>query len=97
MLQLDTTELKALLPGGKEIALTPTEMRILQCLMANSGTVVPRSVLADVLWAYPDEGTEEHINVYVCRLRKKLETDNPPISLIETVRGSGYRLKAQVE
>jgi len=92
-LQLDTTELKAFVPGGREISLTPTEMKILQCLMANSGNVVPRSVLADVLWAYPGEGIEEHINVYVCRLRKKLQADPSHPVFIDTIRGSGYRLK----
>lgn len=94
-LALDPTELKAFLPGGREAFLTPTEMRILRCLMANCGSVVSRSVLADVLWTYPGEGTEDHIDVYVCRLRKKIEPDPSHPTLIETVRGSGYRLKVE--
>lgn len=93
-LELDTTELKVLLPDGRHVALTPTEMKILQCLMSNSGSVVSRSVLADILWPIHPEGAEEHINVYVCRLRKKIQSDAPGAGFIETVRGSGYRLKS---
>lgn len=92
-LELDTAALKAYLPGSREITLTPTEMKILQCLMANSGSVVSRPVLADVLWPLHSDGTEEHINVYVCRLRKKIDSEAPGTVAIETVRGSGYRLR----
>ncbi len=95
-LELNTAELKAVLPNGRQVSLTPTEMKILQCLMTNSGAVVPRPVLADVLWPFHAEGAEEHINVYVCRLRKKIEAEAPGIDLIETVRGSGYRLKTNL-
>lgn len=91
-LELNTAELKAILPNGRRVSLTPTEMKILQCLMINSGAVVSRAVLADVLWPFHAEGAEEHVNVYMCRLRKKLEAEVPGLGLIETVRGSGYRL-----
>ena len=75
--------------GEREVRLGPTEFRLLEYMMENTGRVLSRTVLLDGVWgrdAFVDERT---VDVHIGRLRKSLirgrETD-----LIRTVRGSGY-------
>jgi len=72
------------------ILLTPTEHRILACLMTNSPLVVSRENLVDQAWS-DDQLTESHgLDVYIGRLRKKLENDPRSPEYLHTVRGLGY-------
>lgn len=70
---------------GHNVPLTATESTILACLLSRRGELVPREALA------PFVGGGNSVDVYVCRLRRKLEKPLG-IRLIHTVRGEGYRL-----
>jgi two-component system response regulator RegX3 len=75
----------------QQCELTRREIDVLVALAAQTGRIVSRrSLLADV-WGYPDPDRVETrtIDMHVAKLRKKL--DGPSRSLIETVRGEGYR------
>ncbi len=77
---------------GNEVELTPTEFSILELLMRHAGQVVTRRMLCEHLWEADWEGTTNVIEVHINRLRKKLDKGDP--SLIQTVRGRGYALRA---
>jgi DNA-binding response OmpR family regulator len=84
---------KALLAkrGEHSIDLTPREVAILQLLHKHAGEPVSRDSLLDDCWGrdyFPDSRTlDQHIH----QLRKKIEPDPANPTLIETVRGIGYR------
>ncbi|MCL4541116.1 MAG: response regulator transcription factor [Chloroflexi bacterium] len=90
-LELDLGELVVKLPNGDQEVLTPTEMRVLQCLMRYAGRVVTRELLLSEAWGYDYESDSNPVEVYVRRVRRKIESDSAH-PLIETVRGVGYRL-----
>ncbi|MEI5098541.1 two-component system response regulator CseB [Streptomyces sp. PmtG] len=75
--------------GGKTVALTPTEMRLLLEFSAAPGTVLSRDKLLERVWDYGWGGDTRVVDVHVQRLRTKVGQDR-----IETVRGFGYKLKA---
>jgi DNA-binding response OmpR family regulator len=77
--------------GTRMHRLTPTEWQLLAYLMARPGEVLTRSELAVGAWGAGFASRDSEVEVYVSRLRKKLETAHGG-RLIETVRGSGYRL-----
>lgn len=79
--------------GGSEIELTPTEFSILEMLMRHAGQVVTRKMLCESLWESDWEGTTNVIEVHINRLRGKLQRASKE-SLIHTVRGRGYALRA---
>ncbi len=77
---------------GNEVALTPTESRLLYALAANLGITVPTETLLARGWADTEDAEASYVWVTMRRLRQKLELDpNKPAHLI-TVRGIGYRL-----
>jgi DNA-binding response OmpR family regulator len=80
--------------NGADVALTPTESRLLYALAANLGQTVPTETLLQRGWADTDDADPSYVWVTMRRLRTKLEVDpNRPRHLI-TVRGVGYRLEA---
>ncbi|MDB5082696.1 MAG: two component transcriptional regulator, winged helix family [Chloroflexi bacterium] len=91
-LELSINELKLKKKGFKDIELTPTEMKILSCFMVNVGMVLDRTTIADNALGIDYAGSSNVVDVYVRRLRKKLETDPNNPNYIETVVGSGYRM-----
>lgn len=76
--------------GGAEIALTTREAAYLEYFMRNAGLVVTRAMLETALWDREGEITSNVIDVYVRRLRAKLENGRRR-PLLRTVRGLGYR------
>lgn len=76
------------------VALTPTEWRITEQLVANAGWVVPRERLAARVWGREEPADLDALRVFVKRLRAKLGDDAGAPRYIETVRGLGYRLLA---
>jgi two-component system phosphate regulon response regulator PhoB len=75
---------------GRELDLTPTEFKLLLLLAERKGRVQPRNMLLEIVWeAAPDIQTRT-VDMHVQRLRAKLGDAG---SLIETVRGFGYRIK----
>jgi DNA-binding response OmpR family regulator len=79
--------------GDEEIGLTPTEFSLLELLLRYAGQVVTRKMLCEHLWEADWEGATNVLEVHVKRLRDKLEREGHP-SLIQTVRGRGYALRA---
>ena len=77
---------------GKRLALTYTEFSLLELLFREPGTVVPRAAILEALWGYPPRKATNLrvVDVYVARLRNKLELDPRNPELILTVRGTGY-------
>ncbi|MFM9012418.1 MAG: response regulator [Gemmatimonadota bacterium] len=76
---------------GPEVELTPTEFKLLLTLAERRGRVQARTLLLETVWeAAPDIQTRT-VDMHVQRLRTKL---HPAGDLIETVRGFGYRLRA---
>ena len=77
--------------GGAEIELTTREIAILEYLLRRQGLVISKAELLEHVWDYNFEGDDNIVEVYMGRLRNKL--DRPfGRSSIETVRGAGYRL-----
>lgn len=79
--------------GDTEIALSPKELALLELLMRRAGDVVTRTQILDHVWDLAYDGTSNVVDQYVAYLRKKV--DRPfDRDDIETVRGVGYRLRA---
>ncbi|KGG10680.1 two component transcriptional regulator [Prochlorococcus marinus str. LG] len=78
--------------GGERIGLTYTEFSLLELLFRDPGKVVPRAEILEQLWGYPSRRAADLrvVDVYVARLRGKLEPDPRNPELILTVRGIGY-------
>jgi DNA-binding response OmpR family regulator len=77
---------------AQRIALTYTEFSLLELLFREPGRVVPRAEILEQLWGYPPRRAADLrvVDVYVARLRGKLEPDPRNPELILTVRGTGY-------
>ena len=77
---------------GERIPLTYTEFSLLELLFREPGRVVPRAEILEQLWGYPPRRAADLrvVDVYVARLRGKLEPDPRNPELILTVRGTGY-------
>lgn len=82
--------------AGNEIELTTREYNILEYLLNNVGRAVTRDNLSQHVWNYDYDGGSNVIDVYVHRLRKKLEAANPESDekIVETIKGVGYIIKA---
>jgi two-component system, OmpR family, response regulator len=78
--------------AGEPIDLTATEYRLLRYLMLNPRRVLTRGQLLNHVWDYDFGGDARVLETYVSYLRKKLDAHGP--SLIHTVRGVGYALRA---
>lgn len=77
--------------AGKTIPLRNRELRLLEVFFNAPGQVFSKTYLLDRLFSLTDEASENAIEVYVGRLRKRLEGSG---AVIETVRGLGYRMVA---
>ena len=75
---------------GAEVALTATEFRLLERLLASPGRVLTRSTLLADAWGYSSDVDSRTVDTHVRRLRRKL---GPEADRIETVIGVGYRLR----
>lgn len=78
--------------GGESRELRNRELRLLEVLMTAPGRIFSKSQLCDRLFSYAESVTDNAIEVYVARLRKKIEGSG---ARIETVRGIGYRLTGE--
>jgi two-component system phosphate regulon response regulator PhoB len=81
---------------SKEISLGPTEFRLLEFFMRNPERVHSRSSLLDHVWGSENYVEERTVDVHIKRLRDALALANCE-DMIETVRGSGYRLKKSLK
>jgi DNA-binding response OmpR family regulator len=75
--------------GGRDLGLTPTELKLLGFLVRHRGMVLSKTQLLTQVWGY-EAYDPNVVEVHVSALRRKLEEHGPRI--LETVRGLGYRL-----
>jgi DNA-binding response OmpR family regulator len=78
--------------GERQALLTPNEWQLFALLLAEPGRTFSRDELATGAWGQGYGGRDSEVEVYISRLRRKLEADPRSPLMIETVRGSGYRL-----
>jgi two-component system OmpR family response regulator len=79
--------------GGREITLSAKEFALLDLFMRHPGQVLTRDRILDHAWDGEYDSFSNIVDVYVGRLRRKLDEPRAP-SRIETVRGAGYVLRA---
>ena len=77
--------------GGRVIALSPNEFKLLRYLMTNAGRVLSKTQILDHVWSYDFNGVANIVESYICLLRRKVDTSEP--RLIHTIRGIGYILR----
>jgi len=82
--------------GGREIDLTAREFSLLEYFMRNPGRLITREMAEGRLWNQDDIVASNVVDVYVRRLRVKIDEGFSP-RLLETLRGSGYRLRSPEE
>ncbi len=90
---LDLSTLQFTASTRRSVLLTPTEMKLLECLMRNAGAVVARETLIERTWGYDFDGESNRVEVYIRRLRQKIEVDPGTPVYLHTVRGMGYRFR----
>ncbi|MBI4873589.1 MAG: response regulator transcription factor [Acidobacteria bacterium] len=91
-LELDPTRFEVRLDGAP-VSLTATEFRLLETLMRRPGMVFSREQLLDAAWGEGRAVTDRTIDVYILRLRQKIERDPASPEFILSVRGFGYRFR----
>ena len=79
--------------AGEELALPPRERSVLEALMLQNGSALPKQRLMDVIYGMDEEASADAVDLYVHRLRKKLQASD---TTIMTLRGVGYLLKQKL-
>jgi len=79
--------------GNRPIELTTKEYVILEYFMRHPNVVITRTMIEEHAWDYDFDSLSNLVDVYIRRLRRKIDNDGEE-SLIQTVRGAGYRLRA---
>ena len=81
--------------GGNRLGLTVREFQLLVALAHRPGRIVSRSELYTAVWGRPYHRDERSVDVYVRKLRAKLEAAVPDCAFIHTHFGFGYRLEPE--
>jgi DNA-binding response OmpR family regulator len=81
---------------NQPLSLTATEFRLLEFLMNRPGMVFSREQLLDAVWGHDRAVTDRTVDVYILRLRQKIETDPANRGLIRSVRGFGYSFNENI-
>ncbi|MFJ9086847.1 response regulator transcription factor [Streptomyces sp. NPDC102384] len=84
----DTHEVRR---AGRLLKLSPTEFRLLVCLLSHPERVMEKAEILQQVWRYDFSGDTRIVDTYVKNLRRKIDQDGP--ALIHTVRGVGYCLR----
>ncbi|MFP3880069.1 MAG: response regulator transcription factor [Dehalococcoidia bacterium] len=79
--------------GQQPVELTTKEYVILEYFMRHPNVVVTRTMIEEHAWDYDFDSLSNLVDVYIRRIRRKIDNEGEN-SLIQTVRGAGYRLKA---
>jgi two-component system phosphate regulon response regulator PhoB len=90
-LLIDPRAMKVLI-GGRDVLLTVTEYRVLEHLAKQPGRVMSREQLLAAVWRGSSHVSARAVDVYVRRIRGKIERDPENPEYLLTVRGAGYRL-----
>ncbi|MFO8040647.1 MAG: response regulator transcription factor [Sodalinema sp.] len=83
--------------GNDPILLTALEFDLLHFLARNPGRVWRRSELLQEVWDYDYVGDQRVVDVHIGQIRRKIEGDSNQPSMIQTVRGVGYKFEAPVK
>jgi len=81
--------------GGVSLGLTRREYQLLELLCGSDGEVLPRERIYECLWGYEMARNDRSVDVFVHKLRRKIELRSPHWSYIHTHFGVGYRLAAR--
>ena len=85
---------RRVLAGSEEVSLTPLEFRLLSAFLRHPGQLLSRDQLLELAWGDPSARSGDEVKLYVGYLRRKLDAAAGAGSAIETVRGFGYRYRA---
>jgi two-component system, OmpR family, response regulator QseB len=88
LVQLDARNRRLTRRNGQQVQLSERECALLEYLLQTPREVVSRERILNAVWDYQFDPRSNVVDVYVARLRRKLEAE----AVIETVRGGGYRL-----
>jgi DNA-binding response OmpR family regulator len=83
------------LANGRSIPLTPRELALLTALARRPNRIVSRAELYSAVWGRPFSGDNRSVDVYVGKLRQKLDEALPGQTFIHTHFGFGYRFAAE--
>ncbi len=93
-IELDRSSCQARL-NGDLLSLTATEFRLLEFLMSRTGVVFSREQLLNAVWGQDRAITDRTVDVYILRLRQKVEADPTSPRIIHSVRGFGYSFESR--
>jgi len=82
--------------GEQEVELSHKQFMLLELLLRHRGQVVSRAMILKRLWGYDFEPGTNLVDVHIAHLRQKIDAPDKP-SLIQSVRGGGYRLQGEPE
>jgi DNA-binding response OmpR family regulator len=82
---------------GELLSLTATEFRLLEFLMSRPGVVFSREQLLNSVWGQDRAITDRTVDVYILRLRQKIEKDASLPRLVHSVRGFGYSFEPRIQ
>jgi two-component system, OmpR family, alkaline phosphatase synthesis response regulator PhoP len=91
-LRIDPLNVQAYV-GGKSVELTPTEFRLLYALALERGRVVTRDELLQKLWGRRQTRRDRTVDVFVRKLRDKIDSRTPAHTFIHTRYGVGYKFE----
>jgi two-component system OmpR family response regulator len=77
--------------AGRPLKLSPTEFRLLACLMAKADRVLGKREILQEVWQYDFAGDTRIVDTYIKNLRRKIDANSSP--MIHTIRGVGYCLR----
>ena len=84
---------REVLLGSQIVPLTALEFDLLYCLASKPGRVWRRAELLHEVWDYEYVGSDRVVDVHIGQIRRKIEPDGTQISMIQTVRGVGYKFE----
>src|SRR5205823_9685401 len=93
-LRIDPRDVQAYV-AGESADLTPTEFRLLYALALEQGRVVTRDELLQRLWGRRETHRDRTVDVFVRRLREKIDRSAPRHTFVQTRYGVGYKLEPQ--
>jgi len=93
-LNTSTGEVKS---SGKLVDLTSYEYKVLEYLMLHQGVVVSKSTLTEHIYHQDYDRDSNVIEVFVGRLRRKIQSEESDHKVIETLRGRGYRMRPEAD
>lgn len=92
-LEIDTSSMTVQV-AGTQVPTTTREFRLLEYLATHRGRVLTRDQLLDAVWKETPFVTPRSIDVYIRRLREKIESDPRHPRYLKTLRGTGYRFES---